>query len=138
MSAKMATTNVFERRGATMSTATRMIEVERRGDTLVLTPQQDLRELDFQEIEAEGEELLRLAEDPSVRNVVVDLGRTDYFGSTALGLLAQLHQRVRTRRSRMALCNASAHESQIMAVTRLTGFWSVHPCLEEAIAAVAT
>ncbi len=120
-----------------MSTATRIIEVERQGDTLVLTPQQDLRELEYQEITAEGEELLRLADDPAIRNVVVDLGRTDYFGSTALGLLAQLRQRLRARGGHMALCNVSTHESEILAVTRLAGFWSVHPTREEALAAVA-
>jgi stage II sporulation protein AA (anti-sigma F factor antagonist) len=120
-----------------MNTATRMIEVELQGDTLVLTPQGDLRELDYQEIEAEGEELLRLAEDPAVKNVVVDFARTDYFGSTALGLFARLWKRVRARGGRMALCNVSAHESQIMAVTRLASFWPVLPSREEALAALA-
>jgi anti-anti-sigma factor len=120
-----------------MNTATRIIEVERQGDTLVLTPREDLRELEYQEIVAEGEELLRLADNPSVRNVVVDLGLTDYFGSTALGLLAQLRQRVRARGGRMALCRVSPHEKEILAVTRLAGFWSVHSSREEAIAAVA-
>jgi anti-anti-sigma factor len=73
-----------------MSTATRMIEVERKGHTLVLTPTGNLRKLDGREIEAGGDELPRLADDPSVRNLVVDFSQTDYFGSTALGLLAQL------------------------------------------------
>jgi anti-anti-sigma factor len=81
--------------------------------------------------------LLRLADDPSVKNVVVDLGRTDYLGSTALGMLAQLHQRVRVRGGRMALCHVSAHETEIMAVTGLAGFWSVYLNLGEALAAVA-
>ncbi len=119
-----------------MNTATRIIEVEREGDTLVLTPQEDLRELEYREIVSEGEELLWLVEDPSIKNVVVDLGRTDYFGSTALGLLAQLRQRMRARGGRMALCHVSPHEAEILAITRLAGFWSIHLTLEEALAAV--
>jgi stage II sporulation protein AA (anti-sigma F factor antagonist) len=120
-----------------MATATRLIEVERRGATLVLTPQQDLRELDYREIEAEGEELLRLADAPAVKNVVVDFSRTDYFGSTALGLLARLWKRVRARGGRLALCNVSAHESEIMEVAGLTSFWPIYPSQEDALAAVA-
>jgi anti-anti-sigma factor len=104
---------------------------------LVLTPQEDLREVDYREIVAEGEELLGLAEDPAVENVVVDLGPTGSFSSTALGLLAQLRQQVRAHGGRMALCNVSARELEVMAVTKLASFWSVHPCLEEALAAVA-
>jgi anti-anti-sigma factor len=113
-----------------------MIVAERQGHTLVLTPQEDLRELDYQEIEAEGDELLRLAEDPSVRGVVVDFGRTDSIGSTALGVLAQLRQRVRARGGRMAFCNVSAHEAEIMEVTGLARFWPIHPSREEALAAM--
>ncbi len=120
-----------------MTTATRLIEVERQGDTLVLTPQEDLRELDYREIEAEGEELLRLAEDAAVKNVIVDFSRTDYFGSTALGLLARLWKRVRARGGRLALCHVSAHESEIMEVAGLTCFWPIHPSRQEALAAVA-
>ncbi len=114
-----------------------MIEVERQGDTLVLTPREDLRELDDREIEAEGEDLLRLADAPAVKNVVVDLSRTDSFGSTALGLLARLWKRVQARGGRLALCNVSAHEAEIMEVAGLTCFWPIHPSRQEALAAVA-
>jgi anti-anti-sigma factor len=120
-----------------MSTTTRLIEVERRGDTLVLTPRKNLRELEYREIEAEGEELLEMANDTAVRNLVADFALTDYFGSSALGLFARLWKRVRARGGRMAFCNVSAHEAEIMEVTGLTRFWPVHPSREEALAAVA-
>jgi anti-anti-sigma factor len=114
-----------------------MIEVDRRGDTLVLTPQEDLHGLDYPAVEAEGEELLRLAEDPAVKNVVVDCGRTDYLGSTPPGLFAQLWKRVGGRGGRMAFCNVSAHEAEIMTATGLAKFWPVHPSREDALAGVA-
>jgi stage II sporulation protein AA (anti-sigma F factor antagonist) len=120
-----------------MSTTTRVIEVERRGDTLVLTPQKGLRELDYRESEAEREELLRLGDDPAVKNVVVDFARTDCFGSTALGLFARLWKRVRARGGRMAFCNVPPHEADIMEATGLSRLWTVHPSREEALAVVA-
>jgi anti-anti-sigma factor len=137
MGADTGTSGSREPGGEIMSTATRlMIEVERQGDTLVVTPQENLRELDYREIEAEREGLLRLADDPSVRNLVVDFGRTDWFGSTALGLFAQLRQRVRAHGGRMAFCNVSAHEAEIMEVAGLARFWPIYPSREQALAAV--
>jgi anti-anti-sigma factor len=119
-----------------MAPATAIIEVERQGDTLILTPQVNLRELECQEIEAEEEALLRRMDDPSIKNVVVDFHRTDYFGSSALGLFAQLRRRVRLRGGRMIFCNVSSHEAEIITVTGLAAFWPIHASREDALAAV--
>jgi anti-anti-sigma factor len=115
----------------------RRIEVERQGETLILTPREDLREREHREIEAEENELLRLAGDSAVKSVVVDCGRTDSFGLTALGLFSRLWQRVRACGGRMAFCNVSAREAEILEGVRLIHFWSVYPSREEALAAMA-
>src|SRR5262245_23394068 len=117
-----------------MSVATRIFEVERLGGTVVLTPQHDPRELEFQEIERE---LSPLAADPAVRRVVVDFVHTDYLGSTALGMLAWLGMKVRVRGGRMALCNVSAHEREIFAMAGLADLWPVFPSRRQALEAVA-
>jgi stage II sporulation protein AA (anti-sigma F factor antagonist) len=115
-----------------------MMEIERQGDTLILTPLGDLRELYCQEIEAEREQVQRhLEAEPSIRGVVVDFGKTDYFGSTALGLLVWLRHEMRVRGGRMALCNLSAHEQDIVEVTGTDVLWTVYPSREEAVAAVS-
>jgi anti-anti-sigma factor len=114
-----------------------MIVVEQQGDTLILMPKCDLRELEYQEIEREAEAVLgRLAADGSIRNVVVVFSKTDYFGSTALGLLVRLRHEVRGRNGRMALCNISTHEKDIFEVTGTDALWPIFPSREEAIAAV--
>jgi hypothetical protein len=41
------------------------------------------------------------------------------------------------RGGRLAFCNVSAHEAEIMAATGLTRFWPIHSSRQEAIAAVA-
>lgn len=115
-----------------------MIENELRGDTLVLTPVRDLRELESPEIEVEGKAIRdRLAADPSLRNIIVDFGETDYFGSTAIGMLIQLWQQVRERGGRMVLCRLSAHEEEILQVTGLTRMWPVYLTREVALDALA-
>jgi stage II sporulation protein AA (anti-sigma F factor antagonist) len=120
-----------------MNAVLELIEVERLGDTLVLTSERDLRELEFEAIEQEQQEVLRrLADDPSIRNVVVDFRMTDCFGSTALKLLIRLQRVVRERGGRIALCNVSAHEREILAATRLDRLWPPHASREEAVEAV--
>jgi anti-anti-sigma factor len=120
-----------------MGAMTHVIEVERQGGTLVLTPLRDLRELDFQGIEAERDEILwRWEHDPSLRDVVVDLGRTDSVGWTAVGMLTWLQQRVRGRGGHLVLCNLSAHERDILTGMGLARSWPVFASRAEAVQAV--
>jgi anti-anti-sigma factor len=123
----------------TMATTVRLLEVERQGSTLILTVRQNLRELEFDEIEAEREEMLRqLAADATLANVVADFAGTDYFGSTALGLFVRLWHEVRSRGGRLALCNLSGAEQEILAVAGFGGIWPVYASRQEAVAAVQT
>jgi hypothetical protein len=41
------------------------------------------------------------------------------------------------RGGRIAFCNVSPHEREILAVTGLNGLWPVYPSRAEAVAAVA-
>jgi anti-anti-sigma factor len=124
--------------GKTMNGTAELIEVERQGDTLILTPRADLGELSCAEIEAEQARLLQLlAADPSIRNVLVDFARTDYFGSTALAMLVRLVEEAGKRGGRLAFCNLSAHERDVLAATRLTEIGTGYPSRREALEALA-
>lgn len=111
-----------------------IFDVERVGSAIVLTPRRDLRELEFRQIR---EEVLRFSEDPLLDAVVVDLGHTDYLGSTALGMLTRLYQQVKRRGGRAAYCNLSEHEREILRVTGLEDVWPIFASRDEALAAVA-
>src|ERR1700722_9670940 len=102
-----------------------MIEVRQEGETLVLTPQRDLRQLDYAQIEQESEGMFWLIDDPSIQGVVVDLGRTDYFASAALGLFTRIWRRMKGRGGRMALCNVSAQEKDILTLAGLDRMWPI-------------
>lgn len=115
-----------------------LFEVGQEGDTLLVSPTANLGELDCGQIESEGRGVLDLMANPSVRNVVLDFRRTDYCGSTALGLFLRLWKRVRGRGGRMAFCNVSEHEREILAVTKLDGLWPVCRSREEALRVVRT
>jgi anti-anti-sigma factor len=116
-----------------MNPTDEILEVQRLDEVLVLTPRRDLRELEYREIEGE---LLRVANDPLALRVVVDLAHTDYFGSTAVGMLTLLCQRVQGRGGRVAFCNLSAHERETVAITGLDELWPICGSREEALQVV--
>jgi anti-anti-sigma factor len=113
-----------------------LFEIDRDGPTIIVTPVTDLRELNYRQIEEETDELLTLLDGAAGRNVVVDFGRTDYFGSTALVCLLRIGERVRRNGGRMALCNLSDHQAEILRVTRLNHSWLLRPSRAEAVRAV--
>src|SRR5262245_48523500 len=77
---------------------TELLTEERVGETLIVTPTADLRELAYQSLETGAGRFLSVFSAPAVKNVVVDFHRTDYFGSTALAFLVRLWKRVTERR----------------------------------------
>jgi stage II sporulation protein AA (anti-sigma F factor antagonist) len=115
----------------------RRIQIKRDGDAVIMTPDGDLGEFVVSQIAEEAESAIRkLTEDPDWQHVVIDFCKTDYFGSSALGLFLRLWKRVREHGGRMALCNLSDHEIELLKVTRLNEFWIVEDTPEAALAAV--
>jgi len=63
--------------------------------------------------------------------------KADYYGSTALGFFLKLRQRVRRWNGRMALCNVSDHEKEILQITKLDHLWPISSSRIEALEAVS-
>jgi anti-sigma B factor antagonist len=110
-------------------------EIEEVGATLVVVPLVDLRELDYQRIEAGAVEVLGRLNGTRIKNVILDFGTTDYYESRALGFFLKLWKRVSGRNGRMAFCNVSDHEKEILRVTNLDHLWPIYPSRSEALEA---
>lgn len=119
-----------------MPTGTRILETERVGNTLVVSPLTDLAELQYARIEAEASSVLHLFELTQIRNVVLDLQRADYFGSSAIGFYLQLWKEAQRRGGRMALCHVSPQERIILRACNLETMWPICESRESALAAV--
>ncbi len=119
-----------------MATPTGTFDVERTKETLIVTALTNLRELDYPAIEAAARDVLRLLDNGTIKNVVLDFRQTDYYGSTALGFFVKLWKRVRERHGRMAFCGVSDHEREILRVTNLDGLWPLCASREQALEAV--
>jgi stage II sporulation protein AA (anti-sigma F factor antagonist) len=120
-----------------MGTATEVFEVEHLDGTVILTPSIDLRELDFRAIESAAHDVFDSLEAEGWENVILDFHRTDYYGTTALGFFVGLWKRVRSRGGRMAFCNVSRHETEVLRVTRLDRLWPICQSRDEALTAVS-
>jgi anti-sigma B factor antagonist len=119
-----------------MAAATGTFEIEREGQTLIVTALTDLRELNYLEVEAGARNVLDLLRNRTIKNVVLDFHKTDYYGSTALGFFVKLWKRVRDGNGRMAFCGVSENEREILKVTNLDGLWPICASREEALKAV--
>ena len=113
-----------------------IFEIEEEGDTIIVVPSVDLRELDYQRIETEAREILERLNDGSIKNVVLDFAKTDYYGSTALGFFLKLWKRVRCRNGRMAFCNVSDNEREILQITNRNKTWPILSSRNEALKVV--
>jgi anti-anti-sigma factor len=110
--------------------------IDRVDDTIIVVPSVDLRELDYERIENGAREILELVKGGDNRNVVLDFYKTDYYGSTALGFFVKLWKRVRKRNGRMAFCNVSSHEKEILQITGLDHSWPICSSRSEALDSV--
>lgn len=96
---------------------------ELEGNTLVVTPRGDA--VGFRDTDVGGElkTLLELAGSPGVVNLVVDLGNSEYFGSTMIGAINQLGSQFRDAGGRIAMCNVSAQMRDMLDIMHLDEMW---------------
>lgn len=116
-----------------MPSADKLLITESSGDTLILVPAADMREFEYLRMLEEAERLLASFRAGTQKNVVVDLERTSYFGSTALEIFVRFWKAVCEFGGRMAMCNAGVNEQQILHLTKLDTLWDVCETREEAL-----
>jgi anti-anti-sigma factor len=103
---------------------------------MILTPNADMGELDHEKITLGMKEIFEALERAQVKNLVLDFHKTTYYGSTALGFFVRLWKVVCTRKGRMAFCNLSDHEKEILEITKLDNLWRLCKSRADALKAV--
>lgn len=111
-----------------------LFQSEMIGNTIIIVPTRNMGEFEMAEMEADPMSAFQqLAELTDGHNVVVDLSQTDYFGSSTIGLFNRLVSHVREQSRKVAFCNLSSHEQEVVQITRVSDFWDVKESREEAI-----
>lgn len=113
-----------------------VFSTEVREKTLIVTPLENLSELEFDRIESAADGVFQELDAGKVKNVVLDFRNTDFYGSTALGFFVKLWKRVLAGGGKMAFCNVSAHEHEVLTLTHLDRSWPVCSTLPDALAIV--
>ncbi|MHB0959944.1 MAG: STAS domain-containing protein [Pirellulaceae bacterium] len=116
-----------------MSFGRPIFEIHVEGDTLILSPTSNLSELELSYFEDEYGAVIGHLGAAQVHNVVLDFHGTDYYGSTALGFFLKLWKLVQSMDGKMAFCNVSAHEQEILRLTRLDTLWPIYGTREDAL-----
>lgn len=119
-----------------MSEEKTIIDMEFMGKTLVLIPRENLSELQFAQLDEAARHVFSELEGHDAHHIVLDLERTDYYGSTALGFFVKLWKHVRCSEGNMVFCHVSDNEREILKVTRLDGLWQICANREEALTRV--
>ena len=107
--------------------------IERFGDVVSVTPLVDLGELKLDLIREDAQDVLDGLEKSATKYLVIDCCEIDYFGSTALAFFLRLWSKIRSRNGRLAVCNLSDCEREVLSVTRLNRLWTLKDTRSEAL-----
>ncbi len=114
----------------------RLFRTEIRGDTLVVVALGNISSLAGNDADEAFDKMTLSLEGQELKNVVIDLGHAEYFGTLMIELLHRLWRAVRDHAGRMAICNVSDLGREILNVSKLDHLWEICPSREEALGAI--
>jgi len=119
-----------------MTLNTKTFDVSTQQGVLVITPNGDSLSYRDIDIQREGTEIKDYILKTGTKEVVVDMGRSNYFGSLMLGVINSIGQSARKNNGHMVICNASDEMRNILAVMKLDTLWPLLPTLAAGIKVV--
>ena len=111
----------------------RMYQAEAVGPTLVISLRGDAVGYGTGAVHSEMTTLLGVARQSGVRNLLIDMSLSNYFGSLVLGEIVNLGQVVRERGGRVALCGVSNDMQEILRIMKLDALWERFPTRASAL-----
>jgi anti-sigma B factor antagonist len=108
------------------------VETARHGDVAVLTVR---GEIDVYTAPRLRQAIVDLVDAGSAR-IVVDMERVDFLDSTGLGVLVEGLKRARNRDGELSIVTSQDKILRIFDITGLNKTFSIHPSVEEGVAAV--
>ena len=94
------------------------------------------RLLDEGPIQATGEQLYELVEDPGLHKFILDFGRVEALSSALVGKLFALHRRLRETGGRLVLCGVRPHLFEVFEVLKIPQLFRVYRTEQEALQAL--
>lgn len=114
----------------------RVYKTELLGDTLVVELQGDAPGFSIGAVHNEMTTVIGLAKSPEVRNLVIDMSGSNYYGSLILGEVVNLAQAIREKGGRVALAGVSNDMKEVLRMMRLDAMWERYPYRSMALRAL--
>ena len=112
-----------------------VLPVVREGDTLIISPVGDLTGFGTNEMQTEMDRIIHLLDDPSIRNAVIDLSTSNYYGTAILSVFFKLRDACQTGQT--VLCDLSEDMQVVLELFKLEESFPVYETRREAISQVA-
>lgn len=100
-----------------------------------LTERKILDEMSISQI---GAQLNALINQPIPPRIVIDFEKVAHMSSSALGMLINVHKRVREKKGQLRLCNIQPAIYEVFVITRLNEVFQVSPTRDQAVASIQT
>lgn len=84
-----------------------------------------------------GQDLLKLVEAQSAPKMLLDFSGVQHLSSAALGVLITVHNKVKARGGKMALCQIAKPIFEVFRITKLDRLLQVHDSAEAAAQSLA-
>lgn len=114
----------------------RIFDAASDGSTLIVTPSTNVGSLAGESVNYELEDLLRQLERSGLKHVVFDFANVSYFGSSMLGAMHAVWKQVSAAGGKMAVCNLSDVEREVLEVSKFDTLWPICDSRDEARAVV--
>ncbi len=113
-------------------------QVTKENGVTVVTMGEGLKSIDETVIDDVREFLLDLSATADPPRVLIDLSKTEFFGSSFIELLFRVWNRMKSRPDGdFAICCLSPYCKEVLEVTHLNQLWKVFETRDEAIQALA-
>jgi anti-anti-sigma regulatory factor len=108
--------------------------VEESGETLIVTPQGDIRDFFYQDIHLESNRVIHILQQYQFTHLIVDYSQVQIVGSIVLDAVASF---CRSARGRAVQCGACPEMLSVLETTNFTTIWPHFATRAEALSALA-
>ena len=108
-----------------------IVAIERAA--MVLVPTRNITSLAEQEVQVQWDEIVQNLDNDTVRHIVFDFEKIDYFGSSMLEAMLFLWKKINGKGGRMAVCNTTKTASEVLRISKFDALWPICPSLPEAL-----
>jgi anti-anti-sigma factor len=101
----------------------KVFPIELHGNTLIVLPQGDAVSFRDSDVSGELSTVLEILNHLGPTNLLMDLAGNNYFGSTIIGAMNNMGEKVREAGGRVAICDASPQMLDVLRIMKLDQLW---------------